>query len=205
MIFDLASVMLGYILGSIPFGLLLSRWAGLGDVRTVGSGNIGATNVLRMGNKTVALLTLLLDGGKGAAAVLIAKLVAPDVFSLAGVAALVGHCFPIWLRFAGGKGVATLLGVVFAFSWQIGIIAMLVWVAVAILFRLSSLASIVTAFLIPPLLLFFAAPHEMIPSVFMSIVVVLRHSTNIQRLLQGTEPRIGADKKKQHIPTNTVN
>lgn len=195
MTLNVVCVVLGYALGSLPFGLLLSRWAGLGDVRTVGSGNIGATNVLRMGNKTIALMTLLLDGAKGAAAVLIAKIVAPDVFALAGAAALLGHCFPVWLRFEGGKGVATFLGVVLAFSWQAGVMMLLVWVAVALLFRLSSLASITITLLASPLLFVFVTPHETALSVLMSVVVMLRHRTNIQRLLQGTEPRIGQEKK----------
>ncbi|HXV74409.1 MAG TPA: glycerol-3-phosphate 1-O-acyltransferase PlsY, partial [Sphingomonadales bacterium] len=137
----MAFVVLGYLLGSIPFGLLLTRLAGLGDIRKLGSGNIGATNVLRTGNKAVAAATLLLDAAKGTAAVLIAERYAPGFAAMAGAAALLGHCFPVWLKFEGGKGVATLMGALMAFSWPVGVAALAVWIAVAALFRFSSLAS----------------------------------------------------------------
>src|SRR6185436_4969804 len=135
----IAAAILGYLLGSIPFGLLLTKMAGLGDIRAIGSGNIGATNVLRTGRKDLALATLLLDGGKGAVAVLIARLFAEDLTVIAGAAAILGHLFPVWLKFKGGKGVATTLGTLIAINWMVGIGACIVWFVMAVLFRYSSL------------------------------------------------------------------
>ena len=135
------AALLGYLLGSIPFGLVLTKLAGLGDIRSIGSGNIGATNVLRTGRKDLALATLLLDGGKGAVAVLIARLVSEDLTVIAGGAAILGHLFPVWLKFKGGKGVATTLGTLIAVNWMVGIGACLVWLVVALLFRYSSLSA----------------------------------------------------------------
>jgi acyl phosphate:glycerol-3-phosphate acyltransferase len=183
----------GYLLGSIPFGLLLTRLAGLGDIRNVGSGNIGATNVLRTGNKALAALTLLLDGGKGAAAVLLAGMMGPDMAALAGAGAVVGHLFPIWLRFKGGKGVATGLGVLLASAWPVGLAACATWLLVAALSRYSSLAALL-AFLAAPLYawLFTHNSEQIALALLIALLVWLRHAANIRRLVSGREPKIGA-------------
>lgn len=186
-------LLLGYVLGSIPFGWLLSRAAGLGDIRNVGSGNIGATNVLRTGRKDVAAATLLLDGFKGAAAVLLgAYLIRPEVGWLAGLAAVVGHCTSFWMGGRGGKGVATGLGMIFGVAWPVGIVSCLVWLAVAKLSRISS-AGALAAFAAAPVVM--AAWLGLIPSgivALVSLLVFVRHAENIGRLRAGTEPRIGA-------------
>jgi glycerol-3-phosphate acyltransferase PlsY len=188
-----AAALAGYLLGSIPFGLLLTRLAGLGDLRKVGSGNIGATNVLRTGNKALAALTLLLDGGKGAAAVLLAGSMGPDMAALAGAGAVVGHLFPVWLGFKGGKGVATGLGVLLASAWPVGLAACATWLLVAALLRYSSLAAL-TAFLLAPLYAWLLThDSEQIALAFLiGALVWSRHSANIARLIAGREPRIGA-------------
>ncbi len=187
----------GYLLGSIPFGLILTRLAGLGDIRRIGSGNIGATNVLRTGNKPLALAVLLLDSGKGAAAVLIAAwLLGGLAASTAGVGAILGHLFPVWLGFKGGKGVATTLGTLLALAWPVGAIACLVWLVMALIFKISSLAAL-TAIAIAPVaaaLLYgvtFAAPVLAI-----AVLVWWKHAANIGRLLKGQEPRIALSAKK---------
>ena len=192
----------GYLLGSIPFGLLLTRAAGLGDIRAIGSGNIGATNVLRTGRKDIALATLVLDALKAGAALVIARaLVNPDdpawaqIGFVAGGAAFIGHCYPVWLGFKGGKGVATFFGVLFAGLWPIGIIAGATWLAVAAIFRMSSLAALCAAAMAP--LFALIGGFDMSAVVFCFVLAVLifwRHRANIQRLLAGTEPRIGAAK-----------
>ena len=193
---DIGVVVLGYLLGSIPFGLVLTRLAGLGDIRNLGSGNIGATNVLRTGNKGLAALTLLLDAAKGAAAVLIAERLAPDFAPAAGAAAFLGHCFPVWLKFEGGKGVATFLGVLAAFAWPAAALSLAAWLGVAALFRFSSLASLLSAGLAPFLLLAFGTTLEAVSGFAMLAVVILRHAGNIRRLMDRTEPRIGAKSQK---------
>jgi acyl phosphate:glycerol-3-phosphate acyltransferase len=188
--------LLGYLLGSIPFGLLLTRTSGLGDIRGIGSGNIGATNVLRTGRKGLAAATLVLDGLKGAAAVLIAQalLYDPDTALLAGLAAVLGHLFPIWLRFKGGKGVATGLGVLVAAAWPIGVAACAVWLLVAGLARVSSLASL-TAFSFAPLAALVLEEFGVVKLSFtIAVLVFVRHQANVRRLLAGTEPRIGGGK-----------
>jgi glycerol-3-phosphate acyltransferase PlsY len=195
----------GYLLGSIPFGVLATRMAGLGDIRKVGSGNIGATNVLRTGRKDLALFTLIGDGGKGAAAVGLAWLMlgrfdaadAPLYGALAGGAAFVGHLFPVWLGFKGGKGVATFLGVLLAAAWPVGLLCCATWLVMAKLGRISSLSALTAAALAP---VYAAALHRPLPTVILATalaaLVVVRHHENIRRLLNGTEPRIGAGKAK---------
>ena len=187
----LAAALAGYLLGSIPFGLLIARIAGLGDIRKIGSGNIGATNVLRTGNKALAALTLLLDGGKGALAVLIANRMGPDMAVLAGAGAVVGHLFPIWLKFKGGKGVATGLGVLLAAAPLAGIATCATWLAVAALFRYSSRAALI-GFALSPLYGWLAAGPQMAQlAAFIALLVMMRHHANIRRLLKGREPKIG--------------
>ena len=188
----LLSLLIGLLLGSIPFGLVLTRAAGLGDIRGIGSGNIGATNVLRTGNKALALATLLLDAGKGAAAVALAWwLIGPAYAPLAGLAAVVSHMHPVWLGFQGGKGVATALGTFWAISWPIGLAACLAWLAGAALFRMSSVASM-GAMAAAAIAGFVVLPQGIAWSLLVvTLYVVWRHRTNIQRLLAGTEPRIG--------------
>ena len=186
----LAAIVFGYLLGSIPFGLVLTRLAGLGDIRAIGSGNIGATNVLRTGNKALAALTLLLDGGKGAAAVLIGANFGPDIAVLAGGGAFVGHLFPVWLKFAGGKGVATFLGVLLASAWPVGLLACLTWLVVAAIFRFSSLAALIAVAASPAYAWWLADPQRAELAGFMAILVFIRHHANIRRLLKGEEPKI---------------
>ncbi len=189
-----AAAVFGYVLGSIPFGLVLTRLAGLGDVRAIGSGNIGATNVLRTGNKGLAALTLILDGGKGAAAVLLAGMYGPDTAVLAGGGAFIGHLFPVWLKFKGGKGMATFLGVMLAINWPSGVLCCLTWLAVAAALRYSSLATLIAA-LAAPLYAYWLGNWQMMElAAFMTVLVFIRHHQNIRRLLKGDEPRIGAKK-----------
>lgn len=185
-----------YLLGSVPFGLVITRLFGLGDLRSIGSGNIGATNVLRTGSKPAALLTLICDVGKGAFAVLVARALVGDMAAIAaGAAAFIGHCFPIYLRFRGGKGVATFLGTVLALAWPVGLVTATTWMAVAALSRLSSLAALVAAAAAPPvaLLLGYSGPMA-IALLLMTIVIYIRHSANIARIRARTEPRIGEGK-----------
>jgi len=187
-----AAALAGYLLGSIPFGLVLTRLAGLGDIRQVGSGNIGATNVLRAGSKPLAALTLVLDGGKGAAAVLIAATMGPDMAFVAGLGALVGHVFPAWLRFRGGKGVATFLGVMLASAWPVGLAACLTWLAVAALSRYSSLAALVATAATPLYAYLLADWQRMELALICAVLIFLRHHANIRRLIRGQEPKIGS-------------
>ena len=182
---------LAYLLGSIPFGLVLTRLAGYGDIRSIGSGNIGATNVLRTGNKALALLTLLLDAGKGAAAVLVAEQFGPDMTAYAAAFAFLGHLFPVWLRFRGGKGVATAGGILLAYAWPVGLAAAATWLVVAVLTRYSSLAALAAALLAP--LYAWLLTREFQPTevvAFLAILIVLRHHANIRRLIAGTESKI---------------
>ncbi|HET6160733.1 MAG TPA: glycerol-3-phosphate 1-O-acyltransferase PlsY [Dongiaceae bacterium] len=194
----IAAALLGYLLGSIPFGVVLTKLAGLGDIRRIGSGNIGATNVLRTGRKDLALATLLLDGGKGAAAVLIARWVNEDLTVIAGGAAILGHLFPIWLKFKGGKGVATTLGTLIAANWMVGIGACLVWLAMAVLFRYSSLSALIAVASAPFLALWVGNHPQVWLAAFAAVLVWIRHHDNIRRLLKGEEPKIG--KKKEAAP-----
>ncbi|HEX9465501.1 MAG TPA: glycerol-3-phosphate 1-O-acyltransferase PlsY [Alphaproteobacteria bacterium] len=196
----------GYVLGAVPFGLLLTRIAGLGDIRAIGSGNIGATNVLRTGRKGLAATTLILDAAKGAAAVLIAAQWGPDMVLLAGLGAVVGHLFPVWLGFKGGKGVATAIGVLLAIDWPVGLAVCATWLVVAAVTRFSSLAALLALAAAPfyawylPLLW---APPNVIGgdlqiaelAAVLAALVWAKHHTNIRRLLRGEEPRIGAAKR----------
>jgi glycerol-3-phosphate acyltransferase PlsY len=185
----------GYALGSIPFGLLLTRLTGAGDLRAIGSGNIGATNVLRTGNKGLAVATLLLDGVKGLVAVLIAWRFWPEFAGLAGLGAIVGHCFPVWLRFRGGKGVATAGGVCFGLAWPLGAIYAAVWAVMLAAARVSSLAGM-TAVLAAPLAALALGYTALIPVLAgIALIVIVQHRANLARLRAGTEPRIGATKR----------
>lgn len=197
MAFELAlSALGGYVLGSIPFGLLLTRAAGLGDIRQIGSGNIGATNVLRTGNKTLAVATLLLDGGKGAIAATLALIFAGhDPMLVAAFAAVLGHNFPVWLKFKGGKGVATTFGTLLAVAWPVGLGACLTWLVVAVLFRISSLSALVALALSPFYGWFIAGPKTALMAAGLAVLGFIRHEANIRRLLKGEEPRIGGKKK----------
>jgi glycerol-3-phosphate acyltransferase PlsY len=188
--------LIAYLVGAIPFGIVIARLFGLGDLRQIGSGNIGATNVLRTGNKLAAALTLILDAGKGAFAVLTARAVlGEDAAQLAGFAAFLGHCFPIYLRFKGGKGVATYLGTLLALAWPVGIGACLMWLFIAGTFRISSLSALFAALMTPALAWGLGRADILILSILLGILVYIRHSQNIIRLLDGTEPRIGTKKE----------
>ncbi|MBS7812256.1 glycerol-3-phosphate 1-O-acyltransferase PlsY [Roseococcus pinisoli] len=188
------AIFLAALLGSIPFGLLLTRAAGLGDIRSIGSGNIGATNVLRTGNKKLAAATLLLDMLKGAAAVWLVAWIAPTYAPWAAVAAVLGHCYTPWLGFQGGKGMATALGVMLGLAWPIFVVSSLTWLAVAKLSKRSSAGSLSAIVIAPLAALIFATPQAALGLLLLGAVVVWRHKGNIQRLLAGTEPRIGQGK-----------
>ena len=188
----LALLLLGYLLGSIPFGLILTRLAGLGDIRAIGSGNIGATNVLRTGNKALAAATLLLDGLKGTAAVLIGWRWGVYGAFAAGLGAFVGHCFPIWLRFRGGKGVATFLGILLGLHWPTMILTALLWIGTAIVTRYSSLSALVATAAAPIALVAFGLMPEAVLALLLTTIVWARHRANLQRLMAGEETRIGA-------------
>lgn len=184
---------IGYGLGSIPFGMVLARVMNLGNLRDIGSGNIGATNVLRTGNKTAAALTLLLDAGKGAAALLLARALtgAEDAAQLAGLAAMLGHCYPVWLGFRGGKGVATFLGLLLALHWPVGIGACLAWLVGAAISRISSMGALVAAAASTFLMMFLGKPDALFLGVILTLLIFWRHRANITRIRAGTEPRIG--------------
>jgi acyl phosphate:glycerol-3-phosphate acyltransferase len=184
--------LLGYLIGSVPFGIIITRAMNLGDLRQIGSGNIGATNVLRTGNKAAAALTLLLDGGKGAVAVLLARAIAgDDAAQIAGLAAFIGHCFPVWLRFKGGKGVATFLGIMLALAWPVGLCALATWAVVAAIMRYSSLAALMAAGLSPVWAVVTGRGDILLLALLLGILIYIRHAANIRRLRAGTEPRIG--------------
>lgn len=186
-----AMLALGYVLGSIPFGLILTRAAGLGDIRTIGSGNIGATNVLRTGNRWIAAATLLGDALKGTAAVLIADHWGSEAALIAGLGAFLGHIFPVWLGFRGGKGVATFLGILIAASWPIAIIFAAVWLAVAAVSRYSSLAALIASLATPLIMLALGDYPRAILFALLTVLIWYKHSANIARLLSGKESRIG--------------
>jgi glycerol-3-phosphate acyltransferase PlsY len=179
-----------YLAGSIPFGLLLTRFAGLGDIRRIGSGNIGATNVLRTGKKGLAAATLLLDGGKGAVVVLIAQRLGDEAALVAAAFSVLGHLFPIWLHFKGGKGVATTLGVLLAVAWPVGVAACLLWLATAYLFRYSSLAALVGIGTSPLVAWWWAGEPTALLALLLAVLVFYRHRENIERLSRGEEGKI---------------
>ena len=192
----------GYLIGSIPFGLILTKLSGLGDIRNIGSGNIGATNVLRTGNKKLAFITLIMDAGKGAFAIYlvvllfnileISNFISLELLkSLIAILSVVGHCFPIWLKFKGGKGVATGLGAILFLNLTIGIIALLIWIIIAKLFKMSSLSALFTYFIVPILIYYYDKENYFfIASLLISIICWFQHRENIKRLLKGLEPKI---------------
>ena len=187
----LAALLFGYALGSIPFGLVLIRLAGLGDIRNVGSGNIGATNVLRTGHRSLALATLLLDAGKGALAVLLGQRFGPDIAVIAATGAFFGHLFPVWLGLKGGKGVATYMGIALAFNWMIGLMSISTWLVVAGVLRFSSVAALIAA-LLTPVYFWLSGDFQYAELTgALSILVFIRHYQNIRRLLSGNESKIG--------------
>jgi len=185
------ALLAGYLLGSIPFGLLLTRIAGTGDLRSIGSGNIGATNVLRTGRRGLAAATLLLDAAKGAVAVLVARWIGPDYAVLGAAGAFFGHCYPLWLRFRGGKGVATYVGIALALAWPVGLVYAGVWMAMLAVVRISSLAGMTAAIAAPVAAAFWGEFEIAALFIALTLVVLWKHRENIGRLLAGTEPRIG--------------
>lgn len=185
-----------YLLGSVPFGIVMARLFGLGDLRQIGSGNIGATNVLRTGNKLAAFLTLILDAGKGGIAVLVARAtLGEDAAQLAGLMAFLGHCFPVFLNFKGGKGVATFLGTLLALNPIIGLGACGVWLITALISRISSLSALAAAAASPVIAYLAGAPDAVLFCILLALLIFWRHSANISRIRDGSEPRIGAKKK----------
>jgi len=190
----LAAAVIAYLIGSIPFGLVLTRLAGYGDIRAIGSGNIGATNVLRTGNKTLALLTVLLDAAKGAVAVLVGARFGPDMAAIAGAAVFLGHLFPIWLGFKGGKGVATAGGVLLAIAWPVGLIAAAAWLVVAVVLRYSSVAALAACAAAVLFGWLLADPQRAELITVIAVLVILRHHGNIRRLLRGEESKIKLSK-----------
>ena len=193
---------MGYLIGSVPFGLVLTKMSGLGDIRNIGSGNIGATNVLRTGNKKIAFLTLILDGSKGALALFLLTSILTNtsilslynyelIMSVVAISSILGHCFPIWLNFKGGKGVATGFGTILFFNLIVGIIALIIWVLIAKLFKISSMSALISYFLIPFLMVFNSAENYfIIASIFISFICWFQHRENIKILLNKTEPKI---------------
>ncbi len=192
----LLAIIAGYLCGSIPFGLLLTKWAGLGDVRKIGSGNIGATNVLRTGNKKIAALTLVLDALKATLPVVVFRETNGEAAGLiAGFAALAGHIFPVWLNFKGGKGVATGIGMLFGVAWILGVAFAAVWLIVAFLFRTSSISALTASALTPLWAYLLGRSDLVIPLIILAVVVWFSHRANIARLLAGTEPKIDLGRK----------
>ncbi|MBK1793005.1 glycerol-3-phosphate 1-O-acyltransferase PlsY [Devosia sp. WQ 349] len=190
------AVGLGYLFGSIPFGLILTRAAGLGDIRQIGSGNIGATNVLRTGNKKIAALTLILDALKAVVPILLARhFWGEDAARIAAVGAFFGHCFPVWLGFKGGKGVAVMIGSLLALAWPVGLIFCAVWLLLAYVRKISSLAALTAAATAPIFAYLFVDAGLAIVVLILALLLFFQHRENIARLIKGTEPRIGGSKK----------
>ena len=193
---------MGYLIGSVPCGLVLTKMSGLGDIRDIGSGNIGATNVLRTGNKKIAFLTLILDGSKGALVLFLLTSILTNtsilslynyelIISIIAISSILGHCFPIWLNFKGGKGVATGFGTILFINLIVGIIALVIWVLIAKLFKISSISALISYFLIPFLMIFNSVENYLIiASIFISLICWFQHRENIKRLLNRTEPKI---------------
>ena len=191
----IAVAVLSYLLGSVPFGIVITRLMGLGDLRQIGSGNIGATNVLRTGNKRAAAATLILDAAKGAVAVLVARAaVGEDAAQLAALYSFLGHLFPVWLNFKGGKGVATFLGTLLALDWRVGLACCATWAVAAAITRISSLSALTAAALATVWLIVFREGQMIFLVVILTILVYIRHAANLKRIKQGTEPRIGQKK-----------
>jgi glycerol-3-phosphate acyltransferase PlsY len=190
--FAAIAFVVGYVFGSIPFGLIFARMAGVPDIRKTGSGNIGATNVLRSGKRWAAAATLLFDGGKGAVAVIVGYNLAGEVGAIySGLGAFLGHVYPVWLRFKGGKGLATAAGIVLALAWPVGTAAGATWLAAAVVFRISSLAALITALATPFYFYWFGVPLYTALATGLAVLIFYTHRANIQRLLKGTEPKIG--------------
>ena len=186
----------GYLLGSIPFGLIITRLMGLGDLRAIGSGNIGATNVLRTGNKRAAAATLILDGAKGAVAVLLARVLvgAGDAIQLSALAAFLGHLYPVWLGFKGGKGVATFLGIMLALAWPVGLACCATWLIGAFVTRISSAGALLAAAVTPVWLILFDHGPLLVLTFVLTVLIYIRHAANLARIKAGTEPKIGRKK-----------
>lgn len=198
----IVTAILAYLLGSVPFGIVITRAMGLGDLRKIGSGNIGATNVLRTGNKGAAFATLMLDAAKGGIAVLIARaLIGEDAAQLAGLAAFLGHLFPVWLGFRGGKGVATFLGIFLALSWQVGLAVCATWLVTAVITRTSSIAALTAAATSSLWLFWFGEGRLLVLAFILTLLVYVRHAENLQRIKAGTEPKIGQKKPASTGPT----
>ncbi len=189
------AILVGFILGSIPFGLLLTRSAGLGDIREIGSGSIGATNVLRTGNKGLAAATVLLDAAKGAVPVLLAAHFWPGSEGLAAVAAVAGHCFTPWLRFKGGKGFATAAGVLLALAWPVMLVCAAIWAVTLAVSRISSVSSMTTVVLAPVAAWAMGYAHIAVPLIAIAAIVLVQHRANIGRLMRGEEPKVGSSGK----------
>jgi len=180
-----------YLLGSIPFGILVSKVFGLGNLRDIGSGNIGATNVLRTGNKLAALITLILDGLKGVLVVVVARFISEDAAITASIFVIIGHIYPVWLRFSGGKGVATFIGAILALSFITGLLICFIWIIIALIFRYSSLSAIVSSASAPIGIFLFYDNEALVVTLFMTVLIWYRHKDNIRRLIDGSEAKIG--------------
>ena len=186
-----AMISFSYLLGSIPFGILVSKVFGLGNLRDIGSGNIGATNVLRTGNKLAALITLILDGAKGALVVIVARLISEDAAITASICVIIGHIYPVWVRFSGGKGVATFIGALLVLSFATGFLVCLIWIMTAFIFRYSSLSAMVSSVSAPIWIFLFYGNEALIVTTIMAVLICYRHKDNIRRLINGSETRIG--------------
>lgn len=193
------ALIFGYLLGSIPFAFVVTKYFGLGDIRQVGSGNVGATNVLRTGNRYAAALTLLGDVGKGVVAVLIAKMFGETAAMTAALGAFTGHIFPVWLGFKGGKGIATCLGILAALNLPVALISLATWITAALITRMSSLAALITAVIAPFYMLIFGPWRYAVGALILAALIFFTHRENISRLLKGEEPRIGEKKKDAAI------
>ena len=184
-------IFFSYLLGSIPFGILVSKVFGLGNLRDIGSGNIGATNVLRTGNKLAALITLILDGLKGVLVVVVARFISEDAAITASIFVIIGHIYPVWLRFSGGKGVATFIGAILALSFVTGLLVCFIWIIIALVFRYSSLSAIVSSASAPIGVFLFYDNEALVVTLFMTVLIWYRHKDNIRRLIDGSEAKIG--------------